>query len=138
MNCTTRVLVMKKTWKRKPSTNQNPYIGVTSIGDHGGKSEKRVVADLGAEGTIASGALDEKSDGLLSVGEMDFRIECKATRKNSIGLSYGWLRKIREEAMETGRIPLLTISFVHGDGQPRVAGEWVVMPMTLFKEISDG
>lgn len=130
---------MKKTkWKPKESTNQNPYCGNVSDTVFGNKSEKRVLDDMGAEQQIGSGSFDGlKSDGLLSVGDMDFRIECKATRKESIGLKYSWLRKIRDEAMETGKIPLLTISFTKGDGSKKTAGDWIMMPLSLFKELSD-
>lgn len=129
----------KKKWEPKKSTNQNPYCGESSGTIFGNKSEERVLADMGAEQQIGSGSFDGlKSDGLLSVGDMDFRIECKATRKESIRLQYSWLRKIRDEAMETGKTPLLTISFTLGDGTKKTAGDWVMMPMRLFKEISGG
>ncbi len=125
-------------WKKKKAKNPNPYVGVGSVGAHGTVSEKRIVRDMGGEQTIGSGAFNgHKSDGLLSVGDMDFRIECKATRKESMILKREWLAKIRREAIETGKIPLLTVSFTRGDGSPRPAGDWVMMPMSLFKDISD-
>lgn len=130
------MMTMKK-WTKKNSTNQNPYLVPPSVGSHGNKSEKRVLGSMDAEPTIASGSIDHhKSDGLKSVGEHDFRVECKATRNESMSLKYSWLKKIRDEAMSTGRIPVLTISFTEGDGKPKPAGDWVMMPMSLWKEIS--
>ena len=94
--------------------------------------------DLGAQKTIGSGAFrGHKSDGLKSVGEVDLRIECKSTRKESIGLKYSWLLKITEEAIDSNRTPILTISFVRGDGSSKPSGDWVMMPAHLFKEICD-
>ena len=127
-------------WKRKPTKNKNPYMEETveSEGSHGVKSETRVLNDLGAQKQIGSGAFDGmKSDGLKSVGEMDFQIECKATRKESFSFKYSTFRKIRDEATEMGRVPLLTISFTYGDGKSKPGGDWVCMPAWLFKELCD-
>ncbi len=127
-------------WKKKSLKNKNPYMEETveSSGIHGNKSEARLLDDLGADPTIGSGAFDgHKSDGLKSVGDVALRIECKSTRNKSISLKYDWFKKIREEALETDRVPVLTISFVRGDGTPKPAGDWVCIPAHLFKEICD-
>jgi hypothetical protein len=64
--------------------------------------------------TKASGALwYEKSD----VVSEDYQIECKTKESPSLQITVKkeWLTKINEEAFQTGKTPLLVISF--GDGQ---------------------
>lgn len=102
----------------------------------GAASERRVIQMLGGRGTINSGAKDsDKGDGTLD-GSPDtpLRIECKATVKESIGIQREWLLKINQEARETNRHPALTVSFVNADGSARHYGDWVMIPMYLFKE----
>lgn len=119
-------------WTRPETKNKNPF-GQTQH-RHGQKSEKRVLNDMGAEETIASGALPfAKSDGTT----VEFRVECKSTVKESISIKHNWLTKIRDEAIETNRVPVLTISFVDAQGQPKLAGDWAVIPQHLFNEFSD-
>lgn len=117
-------------WKKKPVKNRNPYAD-TNTHSHGQKSETRVVKIMGAEKVIASGAIEGlKSDGILD----QFRVECKSTINNSLGLKLEWLRKIRLEALETNRCPVLTISFVNGAGGSRSSGDWAVIPLHEFND----
>ena len=119
-------------WKRKPTKNKNPLM--TDVPLHGQKSETRVVKDMGAMQTIASGSIDGmKSDGVKD----NLRIECKATVKKSISIKHEWLLKIREEALATNKIPVLTISFVDGDGQAKAGGDFAVIPLYLFTDFAE-
>ena len=121
-------------WKRKPTKQPNPLIGIKSKTKHGNLSEKRVLENMGAEQTLGSGAFPGmKSDGVLD----QFRIECKATCHNSIQLQHAWLLKIRAEALETNRLPLVTVSFTDNEGKPKQAGDWVMMPSYLLQEFLD-
>ena len=119
-------------WKRKATKNKNPLM--TDVPLHGQKSEVRVLEDMGAMQTIASGSLDGmKSDGVKD----NLRIECKATLKKSISLKHEWLLKIREEALATNKIPVLTISFVTADGESKAGGDYAVIPLYLFTDFAE-
>lgn len=119
-------------WERKPTKNKNPLM--TDVPLHGQKSEERVLKDMGAMQTIASGSLDGmKSDGVKD----NLRIECKATLKKSISLKHEWLLKIREEALATNKIPVLTISFVNADGESKAGGDYAVIPLYLFTDFAE-
>ena len=65
----------------------------------------------------------------------NFLIEAKSTTGLSIGVKFDWLVKIAKEARQTGKTPVLAISFVKGSGDPEPNGEWAMIPMSLFKEI---
>lgn len=122
-------------WKRKKTSRQNPYNDEQS-NLHGLKSEERVVKGMGGEQQIGSGAITGlKSDGIKVAGEHTFRIECKATVNKSISLKHDWLKKIRDEAVQTGMIPALTISFVDGVGKPKKAGDWIMLPSYIVNEL---
>jgi len=119
-------------WERKPTKNKNPLM--TDVPLHGQKSEERVLKDMGAMQTIASGSLDGmKSDGVKN----NLRIECKATLKKSISLKHEWLLKIREEALATNKIPVLTISFVNADGESKAGGDYAVITLYLFTDFAE-
>jgi hypothetical protein len=115
-------------WKRKPTRNKNPY-ATNNQHTHGQKSEIRVIKNLGAVQVIASGAIEGlKSDGVLD----HFRVECKSTVKKSMSIKWDWLIKIRNEALETNRCPVLTLSFVDDQGKAERAGDWAVIPLHEF------
>ena len=124
--------MMTKVWKRKNTTNKNPLL--TDVPVHGQKSEERVIKDMGAMQTIASGSIDGmKSDGVKE----SLWSECKATVKKSISLKHEWLLKIREEALATGKVPVLTISFVDGSGEAKAGGDFAVIPLYMFMDFAE-
>lgn len=123
-----------KVWKRKDTKNKNPVMGEASKTLHGNKSEKRILEDMGAEQTIGSGAFaGMKSDGVK--GPM--RIECKSTVGKSMGIKLEWLEKIRQEALETGKTPMVTLSYVDSEGKPKPGGDWIMMPRYLLQDFMD-
>jgi Holliday junction resolvase len=70
-------------------------------------------------------------------GDIDlssYLVEAKSTTGHSIGLKHEWLSKIAHEARNVGKNPAVTLSFTHGNGRPVPEGEWVAIPMWLFKE----
>lgn len=118
----------------------NPYLKRVAKGKvaHGNKSEKRLANKMGSRLTPASGAMrGAKSDALLNKKEMKFRIESKSTINNSLSIELGWLVKITEEALQTGCNPVLTFSYVDGDGRAKPKGDWVAMPLWLFQELTE-
>jgi hypothetical protein len=115
--------------------NDIPYMvrrNQHKIGKAGRRSEKRLARELGADPRLASGALDRKGD--MALGEC--LIEAKSTTQASLGLKFSWLAKISNEARSEGRTPCLTVSFVDEQGNPHLDGEWALIPMHRFKELT--
>ena len=103
------------------------------IGGAGRLSEVRVAASMGAKLKPASGAMTgAKGDATLE----DFLLEMKSTKLQSIAIQVGWLSKISQEAVTTGKIPAVVLSFVSEDGKPQMKynSEWVCIPKAIFME----
>jgi len=117
----------------------NPFlerIAKAGTSAHGGRSERRLAKQTGAKLHPASGALaGAKSDATLA----EFRVENKATIKDSINLERHWLEKISHEAQSNAQVPMLTISFVNGDGSPKMHtnADWVAIPLWKLQELLD-
>ena len=107
---------------------------------HGQDSEKRVVGGLKGRLTPGSGALEgAKSDGITTLGGVEYRIEAKATIHKSMSMKKQWLDKVRREARETGMEPILTVSFVDDNGKAQdINSDFVVMRLNHFKELTGG
>jgi hypothetical protein len=45
------------------------------------------------------------------------------------------LVKVTEEAMATGSVPALTMSFVDAHGKAKPKGDWVAVPLWFFHQI---
>lgn len=103
---------------------------------HGNASEKKVGKSLAARMTPASGAM-VGAKGDMQYGTL-WKGEAKATIHDTMRVEYGWLNKITVEALNAGRTPFLTVSFVNGDGSPKRAGQWVMVPLETFKELTGG
>jgi hypothetical protein len=114
---------------------RNPYL--TETNDHGHRSEARIVKNLSAEQSPCSGGLAGwKGDFDLTVpSKNDFKGECKATTSKAARIDYEWLCKIRAEALEAGKYPVLTVSFVKSDGSAKENGDWAMIPLWLFKDL---
>lgn len=104
-------------------------------GKHGQRSERRVAKSHGAKLQPGSGAFAGRK-GDMRKGR--FLIEAKATVQISASIKLAWLTKITQEAVELGCDPLLMLSFVNGSGQPKVQGDWVLMPRYVFDELNLG
>ncbi|QNJ59203.1 hypothetical protein [Vibrio phage vB_ValS_PJ32] len=103
---------------------------------HGFKSEARVSKAMGSRLMSGSGSKDgKKSDAVLDTAEYQFRIESKATKNNSFSIKRDVLEKIRKEASDTGRTPVLTISFTNELGEAIQGNDYVMIPMWLFNEV---
>ncbi|WAS28533.1 hypothetical protein [Vibrio phage LV6] len=126
--------IAKKSKQKKP----NPFLSdAKSNTIHGNLSEKRVASRMGARLTLGSGNKDGyKSDATLDTAGYQFRIESKATIHKSFSIKLDVLEKIRAEALQTGRTPILTVSFTDKEGNPvSTSSDYVVMPMYLFNEV---
>jgi hypothetical protein len=102
-------------------------------GKHGQRSERRVAKSHGAKLQPGSGALEGRK-GDMRKGK--YLAEAKATVHCSASLQLAWLTKITEEAIGLGCDPLLFLSFVNGSGEPKVNGDWVLMPKYVFDELN--
>lgn len=91
-----------------------------------------MVKSLGMKSTPGSGAgAGAKSDGF----DNKFRLECKSTMNKTLSLEHDWLIKIKHEAMETGKEPILSVSFVNGKGVAKKDGDWICLSKELFLEL---
>jgi len=119
----------------------NPYLNrlaARASNEHGKISESKVAKKLGARLTPNSGAKrGAKSDATLDGPTYRWQIESKSTVKNTLGIELGWLVKVQNEALNTGRMPALTISFVTAEGKPRKDGEWVACPLHVWRELTE-
>jgi hypothetical protein len=125
---------------------RNPLLRRQSKGhNHGQRSEKRIARrKLKGRQRPGSGSLvGAKGDISLTVKETPtgatvrkWLVECKATVNDSLGVKKAWLDKIGREALELGSAPALTISFTHGNGEEKPNGDWVAIPMWVFKELT--
>jgi hypothetical protein len=119
--------------------SKNPFMDRAAkrgSSDHGKVSEKRVAASLAARLTPASGAMrGAKSDARKKTSTHKFQIESKATTSGTLGVDYGWLVKVTEEAMATGSVPALTMSFVDVSGKAKPRGDWIAVPLWAFHQI---
>lgn len=116
----------------------NPFLARVArkqVGEGGRKSEKRVAARLGAKQTIASGNQADKGDYRLPGVLLPFRGENKATQNLTMALDSSWLAKIKKEARNKDESAMLTIDFINPDGSPRKDGQWVCVPLEVFKEM---
>ncbi len=113
---------------------ENPYLrrrNKHSIGKAGRKSEVRLNKKIGGQQTPASGALQgAKGD----IRKDDFLIEAKSTTTESFRLERGILCKIAGEAIRVDKIPAVCISFVTGNGKPKVDGEWALIRLKDFQD----
>ena len=119
----------------------NPYLERRrkQLNPHGKKSEKRIAKKMGARLTPASGAMrGSKGDAVMQKKQHKFRIENKSTTSLTLTVDIGWLVKIKEEAMASGELPALTLSFVNADGKtnPNV-GDWIAMPLWVFETLTE-
>ena len=100
----------------------------------GTRAEKRTAKRLGAKLTPASGGLDgAKGDMALP----SFLIENKSTVNASMSLKLDWLLKIKQEALERGLTPAVTLQFTSGNGQPLDGGSYVIIEEQVFREICE-
>lgn len=105
---------------------------MSAIGAVGRLSETKLAKDLGAKLKFASGAVP----GFKGDMETDkFLIEAKSTVNGSMSLKHEWLAKISREARLDDKLPALAVSFTKGDGNPFPSGQWVCIPLNVFKEM---
>lgn len=125
---------------RSKLKHPNPFSSdETSKTRHGLKSEKRVSKKMGSKLMVGSGAIEgRKSDAVLDTSHYNFRIESKATKNKSFSIKHEILDKIRREALETGRVPVLTISFTDEMGNAKPSDDYVMIPMYIFNEVFNG
>lgn len=101
------------------------------IGKAGRKSEKKLTKKLGGRETPASGAMQGAK------GDIDLDtvlMEAKSTLNASFSIKHEHLSKIAREARRADKSPALSVSFVNQEGKAHPDGEWVLVPMWLWKD----
>ena len=63
-----------------------------------------------------------------------YRVECKATGRQSLSIKLEWLEKITREALDTNLTPLLAIRFDEADLAEK---DWIAMPRSEFIELTN-
>lgn len=120
---------------------RNPFLdrqAARADNDHGSTSEKRVAKAMGSRLTPASGALARfKSDATMAKAGRKYQIESKSTDKAFMRLDLEWLAKVAREAMEKKSTPVLTLSFVRADGKSLPCGDWAMMPLSDFNDLTE-
>lgn len=99
---------------------------------HGTKAEQKLAQRIDADLTPASGAIDGAKGDMTTE---EFRIESKATLKDSFSVKYAYLCKIAQEAAEQNQMPAFAFQFVSPDGKPRPTGSWIAVPEYVWKEM---
>lgn len=104
--------------------------------DHGKLYEAKVAPKLSARLRPASGAMvSAKGDMVMR----EYLIESKTTTGKSLPIELGWLVKITNEALATGKVPALLFSFVLPSGRPapNCESEWVAVSLQTFKSLTE-
>lgn len=101
------------------------------IGGAGRASEARLARKLGGRRRPASGAMAGAKGDFELPGVL---LEAKSSTGDSIALKRLWLAKIAAEARAEGKVPALAVSFTYEDGRPVPDGEWVCVPLWLWRE----
>ena len=112
----------------------NRYIDRKSklIGHAGRQSERKVAKELRARLTPASGAMEGAKGDMAVSG---FLIEAKSTSSGSLSIKLDWLSKIRHEAVHSDKLPALTVTFTDRNGEPVSEGQWIMIPLSVWKDI---
>jgi hypothetical protein len=130
-------LLLKVWLKAKPMAGPNRFRESTPDNKHGKLYEARAAKTLGARLQPASGAMAHAKGDMKT---KNWLLESKTTVNASLSVELGWLVKVSEEALAQGKRPGLVIGFVLKDGRPRpnCESEWVAMPMSHYKELTEG
>jgi hypothetical protein len=70
-------------------------------------------------------------------GKQPILLEAKATTNATMSVEHAWLVKIAHEAQASGSIPALSISFVTPEGKQKISGDWVAVPLHIFRELTE-
>ena len=101
---------------------------------HGQKAERKATKRLKVRQTIASGAFHDKGD--IDYG--DLLIDSKATIHNSFSVKRDILKKITREGEGKGKVGVILVQFVDGEGDIKTNGSWCVMPEWLMRQLMEG
>lgn len=120
-----------------PSSPVPPYLKRAMKNDkdkgHAGKKAEGSLAHrLRATLQPGSGAL-AGAKGDMKKGQ--YLIESKTAVGESFTLRHEWLRKIYQEALETGMTPAMAVTFVDHLGKSERNGRWIMIPESVFNEL---
>ncbi len=113
-------------FKRPKQQGNRKYIAQR----HSPKQEARTAKEFGGHVTIGSGNKHMKGDvripGLA-------RIENKCTSKKSFSITIDMIKKLRDNAIGYGEIPIIQIDFIDSDG--KVLEQVAVAPQKLIEAL---
>lgn len=96
------------------------------------KHESSLAEDVNGKRTVGSGNKSDKGD----VKTKKYRYEAKATEKRSFSIKLDWLEKITKEAIDSGRLPVLSILLESAESP--CTKKWVMIEQEHFIELSGG
>lgn len=103
-------------------------------GTAGKKAEASLAKRLGGTLRPGSGAMDgAKGD----VTVADFLIENKSSTNASFSVQQSHLHKIYQEALELSKTPALAFQFVNPQGQSGKRDRWVMVPESVWQELTE-
>ena len=114
--------------------SENPYLkrrNKNKIGKSGRKAERHLGKKLEAHQKPASGAMKGAKGDLT---KEDVLIEVKSTVADSYKVEFTNLCKIKGEALADGKLPVLAVAFVNGNGRPKPDGVWYMIERSEFEE----
>lgn len=99
--------------------------------------EDRIASRLSGKRVRGSGASKYSKGDVrgVSVGDIEFLVECKQTEKASISVTWKWLSKISNEAVGQQAEPALSIEMKGGEDDPGVDRDWIMVPVRVFEQI---
>lgn len=101
-----------------------------SVKERSKKNERKTASKLGGQTTPGSGAFEgHKGDIKLT----DFLLEMKETENKSISILIEHLLKITKEANATNKDGGMVYKFINTP--PNMEKEWVLLPLSKFKEL---
>ena len=86
---------------------------------------------IGGRRVPGSGSVKGKPGDGISPLYMD---ECKYTDRKSLSIKRVDLRKLEEDSLNSGKMPVFMFGFSNGD---RVKYNWVAVPEYLFREVME-
>lgn len=68
----------------------------------------------------------------------EFLIECKLTAAGSLRVESAWLAKITRQALASGKLPALAIEIQGGEEDRLLERDWICVPQSVFKKLTEG
>ena len=126
--------------KKKNQKDRDPLYEFMTIRNKPSQSSQQTVLRHEKEAASLVGGVRHRGSGASAYRKSDassddYQVECKQTKKKSIGLKLEWLQKITSEALSRGREPMLHIRFLETSSD--CPGDWVCVPADLWRRLNE-